>query len=287
MNKTTIKIASIVAYVVTGFAGTSFAGSLKDDIIVIIPPSWEGRFIGISGGYSKGGELHHSGKTEVLAPAVNAHESAIAESIGGGTFGVHLGYNHIIVARGARGLMVGAILDIMSLSTTNKLSREVSAGILDSLGQPTNQAQHSNTSSTASASALGPARLRAGIATDHMLVYVSGGVAAAKVTAKTDSKTMGWDRSNINGTSQMIAQGYSDKNSFEFGYIVGAGVEIRLSDRLSIGLDYSYYQIPVSYSGSIDVSPGLSGSTAHYDVKGMLGDHLLRLNMNYLFNSSY
>lgn len=277
MNKSIALAVLLWASIVADPSGAAIAGSLKDDVIFIPPPPWEGRFIGFFGGYGVGGELQQAGKTEALLRPVNADGISSTQNASGGVFGVQLGYNHILYAAGARGLFVGALIDAMSISGKTTVDRVVETGISGSPGYQ----QRSVTSSSAEISNLATARLRVGLATEHVLLYLSGGLAGAKIKAQTQSSTVGWNALDVNGTTSTIAGGGNQKNSLAIGYVLGGGLEIRISERWSMGVDYGYFQIPIKHSGSIEVADGYSGANLNYDVKGAMGDHLVKIQMNY------
>ncbi|MDB5572261.1 MAG: hypothetical protein JWN93_3444 [Hyphomicrobiales bacterium] len=97
------------------------------------------------------------------------------------------------------------------------------------------------------------ARLRAGYAFDSVLLYVTGGAAAARVQRSV-------------ATAQAVSTGESTR----LGWTAGAGVEYALAENWSARAEYRF-----SAFGS--QSAAWSGAGAHYALK----DHSLRVGASY------
>lgn len=98
---------------------------------------------------------------------------------------------------------------------------------------------------------LATVRARAGfLATEDILVYGTGGVALGDVQHSFQTDT-GFDVETSGG------------EDWDLGYTVGAGVETRVSDNMTVGVEYLYTNLGSSdYSATISGGPFGAGTTA-------------------------
>lgn len=98
---------------------------------------------------------------------------------------------------------------------------------------------------------LSSARIKLGYAVnDRFLVYFTGGLAYADV-----------EYDYVTDTPAAVASGGGD--SSQFGYVVGLGMEARVTRHLSLGLEYLYTNL-----GDSDFETNLSGPAAFSPVPG-------------------
>lgn len=108
---------------------------------------------------------------------------------------------------------------------------------------------------------LGTTRLRAGIAFDHALLYVTGGVAYGSV-----------DHSVYNP----VAMTTWETDDTEFGWALGAGVEFAVAQSWTVKAEYLYVDL-----GSQEVSfvQGITNQSYEFDTE----IHTFRVGLNYRF----
>lgn len=219
--------------------------------------SWTGMYAGVQAGYGFG-----STGTLVLDPFTPALQTAFAPGFTGRFHdgfvgGVHIGYDWQF-----DNVVVGGVVDLSY------------ADIGDS------QTGFSTTPATYTISRsldwLGTARLRAGYAfSDRVMAYATGGLAYGRV--KFDYTQPG------SGAAFTTSGGQSNN----IGYMVGAGVETRVSPNFSIGLEYLYTDLggndfranlvngPFGAPGSAGTD--LTGSDRRFDF------HTIQVRFSYRF----
>jgi opacity protein-like surface antigen len=173
-------------------------------------------------------------------------------------------------------MFIGVTADVAALSHEMTRDDKLTANIA---GHPL-YAQQSDTRSSVELWSLMTARLRAGIETERMKYYITGGLAAGLIETETQSRTLGWNILTP-GDTQIIASGRSSKSELGLGFAVGGGIEMRLSEEWSLGAEYLYYQIPVSLSNKIEFTNGYNGDPAIYKMDADVGDHLFKIQVNY------
>lgn len=124
---------------------------------------------------------------------------------------------------------------------------------------------------------MGTARLRAGfLVTDDLLAYVHGGVALAEVNNSFTSP------GNPNG----VTTGGDDA---QFGYQVGAGLEARIAENVSVGAEYAYTNLGTNdFNTRYANGPfGLTNPQADAsDLRGsdrVLDFHTVKVSLKYHF----
>ncbi len=122
----------------------------------------------------------------------------------------------------------------------------------------------------------GTTRLRAGYAFDHLLVYVTGGVAYSNFSIGNSAYGSEFFPNPANYVN--IA---SAASSTRFGVAAGAGVEVGLTSRVSLKSEYLY----TSYPGLLVNYVDHEGSNAYVSngtfSTGPLSVHLVRAGLNY------
>jgi outer membrane immunogenic protein len=117
--------------------------------------------------------------------------------------------------------------------------------------------------------ALGTARLRLGYTFDRAMLYVTGGLAYAKVRDSFQQGGYGFGYSWSNGSGKWKA-----------GWTLGAGLEYALNNTWSIKAEGLYYDLGKS-SGISSVTTG--GSTYNWGFTSRNTGVLARVGLNYRF----
>jgi outer membrane immunogenic protein len=119
---------------------------------------------------------------------------------------------------------------------------------------------------------LGAARLRAGFATDSMLFYATGGAAYGDVDHKF-------------ATTNAVNSFTSDSNdSGLWGWQAGGGAEYRLSDSLSIGVEYIYTSLDDG-DYVVRAGPGTASATNPFILANASGTDLTREDDRFDFHT--
>src|SRR5262245_36437323 len=171
------------------------------------PPlyNWSGCFIGVAGGGAWGQSKHVSGGP--LAPGADITDSY---NLSGGIIGGTWGCNYQV----APWTVIGTESDF---SWTNKRGSATDIPPFAAAAVPGTKEHWLSTT-----------RVRAGISpVDRWLLYVTGGLAAARVEATVDFTGIG---------------SFSDTKT-RWGWTVGAGTEYALGARWSVKFDYLYVRL--------------------------------------------
>lgn len=192
-------MGSLVCVAFLAVAGSAAADPWSDPSK---PGNWSGLYIGAHGGYG----LSDLDYTLTIPGLPTDHMS---QDAGGGIYGGHLGVQH------QYGRLVAGL--------------EVSYSELDLSDTAPSQAI-ANRSRTVDINSLFTATARLGLATDHTLLYVKGGYAAADLDTSVfitgspvKSTVSGWDS----------------------GLIFGAGIEFKCLSRFILGLEYDFVSLDV------------------------------------------
>ncbi len=197
--------------------------------------NWTGFRAGIAGGYGLG----HADMSAI----VQGISEDGSTDLSGGMIGGLLGYDYEL----GNGFVMGLVGD-MSWSGISGDGCIHPAGISCST---------SKADMNVDLNWLATARLRAGLAVDNFLIYGTGGAALGGVDVSLNSPF-----------------GNGSDTQTHIGWALGAGVEYRLSDPVSIGLEYLYVDLGKQ---SYDFAKG----NAHGDVD--LDTQLLRATLQWRF----
>lgn len=140
---------------------------------------------------------------------------------------------------------------------------------------------------------LATARLRAGyLITPMALAYVTGGLAYGEVdySFSTDSPVV-----TGNGRSNATARGasvFDDED--EFGYSVGGGMEVKVTNNLSFGAEYLYTNLGGGdsftsldggpFDGNASNGAGTTGGSTNFVSDGDFDFHTITAKLSYRFN---
>ncbi|BDA86024.1 membrane protein [Aureimonas sp. SA4125] len=262
----------------------SAAPALAADVIYDEPPApmavvapaagWTGVYIGIQGGGAFNPEspddlgLRTNGFAgPIIGGGVDAFGNNFDSSFDSSFIGgAHIGYDYQMGS-----VVLGAILDINALDVTQTASA------------------FSNTPAFYTAERgldyLATARLRAGyLVTPSALAYVTGGVAYGEVDYgfSTDSPAV----TGVNPAAIV------NQDEDDFGYTVGAGMEVLVTDNISFGAEYLYTNLGGGDSftrlsgGPFDGSGTavIAGNSTDFTSGGDFDFHTVTAKLSYRFN---
>lgn len=264
MHRTILGLCALVSFGATASAdGYSRQYSIKDSPVSIF--SWTGAYAGLNAGYSFGGrgEINTSGQAAanvatVAAGARPARTSLDADGfIGGGQIGYNWQMSHWVF---------GVEADIQGLDNEDSRTVVTNRPVAPFAGVR-------NNTFTKEFDYLGTLRVRLGYASDHTLVYATGGLAYAGVEASANF--FGPQPANV-------LQFTGETDETEFGYAVGGGVEHALTAHWTAKFEYLYYNLDDS-KVAVNVIPGSGGVGTGYDSKFDNDGHILRMGVNYKF----
>jgi outer membrane immunogenic protein len=209
-----------------------------------VPYSWTGCFVGVAGGGAWGRSRHVSGDAATFGLDITDQYRMT-----GGILGVEYGCNW------QSGRWV--------FGTESDFSWTNLRGGANNIA-PFNTASISNTREHW----LSTTRLRAGfLATDQWLLYVTGGLATARVEAFIDATAVGG--------------GTAAESRTRWGWTVGAGAEYALGGGWSAKMDYLYARL----NSQAYLNPPPLGFAIRGNVP--VDEHLLRIGLNYKFTNCF
>lgn len=239
---------------------------------VVIPPTWDGFHLGISGGFIRGEKqtLRLSGlnpQEQALIDFGGLNEIAFSKS--GGTIGGGFGYDKQL-GRG-NGVVIGIAADMRAVGLDHTRNATVVAGYEYAL------------TARQRLDYLGTLRGRLGYAFGPMLVYGTGGFAFGGASAS--------------GQTEIVNVGLYDAgrhSGVETGAVYGGGIEAILprsftpsflaQDRLSMSVEYLRYDLgtrAVTIAGTGPFSSVGETAVARFRTQGQM----LNLGLNYRFNA--
>ncbi len=230
-----------------GVTGTAVAADLPvkaPPMAAPVPYSWTGCFIGVAGGGAWGSSKHISGDPGTLGLDITNRYTMT-----GGIIGVEYGCNW----------QTGRFV----LGTESDFSFTNLRGGANNIA-PFNTGSISNTREHW----LSTTRLRAGfLPTDQWLLYVTGGVATARVEAFIDATAVGG--------------GTAAESRTRWGWTVGAGAEYALGGAWTAKLDYLYVRL--ADQGYLNPPP------AGFAIRGNVpvDEHIVRIGLNYKFTNCF
>jgi len=264
-------------------SAASVAPALAADVVYEEPPApmavvapaatWTGLYIGV-----QGGGAFNTGDPDDLGLQTNGFDGPI---LGGGVDafgdnfssssdssfmgGAHIGYDYQI-----DNVVLGAVLDINALDVSQTASA------------------FSNTpafyTAERSLDYLATARLRAGYTvTPNALAYVTGGLAYGKVDYDFSTNSPA-----VTGVNPAAIE---REDEDEFGFTVGGGMEVMVTDNISFGAEYLYTNLgggdsytrisggPFDGSGTAVVP----GNSTDFESKGDFDFHTVTAKLSYRF----
>ena len=98
-------------------------------------------------------------------------------------------------------------------------------------------------------------RLRAGFAVEDTLFYTTGGLGYAKI------------ENGFSTTNGANAFAFSNEDEHELGFVVGGGLEQKITDNISFGLEYTYHDYKDD-DVFVTVTQGSAGATNPFIIGG-------------------
>lgn len=224
--------------------------------------AWNGMYVGAHGAYTDG-KVH-----DVSNP------QATDQDVDGWRYGAQVGYNS------HKGNFLFGVEADVSFGKTKKnwLDRETG-------GSPFSAYYGSDSIRTS-----GTVRARAGVASDHAIVYATGGLAIADTR-----HGFGCDGSlQPDAIGRCLGDGsrdfYTSEKKTRFGYVVGGGVELAVGQNMSIKGEYNYIdygKANVSLTDPIS-GPNILNPDAPYapitsDRKFDISNHVAKVGVNFRF----
>ena len=257
-------------------AGTAFVSpALAADVIYEEPPApvamapvptWTGFYIGVQGGgaFNPNNPDNINVDTSFGTPVVvggvdqftsNYSSSSDSSFIGGG----HAGYDYQMDQ-----FVLGAVIDINAVDFSRK------AGVVSRTADAFYNEERS-------IDYLATARLRAGyLVTPTALAYATGGLAYADIDYKFET----------NSGSAAGVRTRSDED--DFGYSVGGGMEVKITDNVSFGAEYLYTNLGDGDSSATFTSGpftgGVAGGTTTFETDEDFDFHTVTAKVSYRFN---
>ncbi len=217
---------------------------------VFVAADWSGLYVGIVGGYATG--KSHSSATGLIAGAPDTSINLKGALIGG-----QVGYNYQL----SNGLVLGAVADLSwsSVKGTTCVEGRGCDGSFD------------DSYSKGSLSWLSTVRAKGGFAlSNDVLLYATGGLA------------MAGGKASISYLTSSVDPLVSDKQTL-FGWTIGAGIEYKLTQSISLGAEYLYADFG-KQDFNLSNAAVLGGAAIGSNSNAKL--HIVRASLNYRFGGS-
>lgn len=203
------------------------SGSYKEGIVATSPANWSGLYAGLNAGVGLGDEKNIDERARTEGGVGGGGGSFIGAGGGGGGGGGAA----VVTLEDAAGVLGGAHIGYNWQMGSTVIGVEADGAFVDdSLGDY-----------------LASARLRLGYAFDQFLVYGTAGVAFTRDSRSSLAVTAGGDGGDApffgvpgaGGTQGTIIE--DEEESSNVGFVVGAGMEVKLSETVSFGMEGLYY----------------------------------------------
>lgn len=263
-------------------AGTAFVSpALAADVIYEEPPApmaeavpagWTGFYVGIQGGgafdpsdpeFASVQTANPGGFVAVAAtPGLDEFSNNFsAESDASFLGGAHIGYDYQI-----NQFVVGAVVDINAIDYSEQVGT-------------VSRTANAFYDQERSIDYLATARLRAGfLVTPTALAYATGGIAYAEVDYGFSTNTA---PGNLVGSSV-------DSDEDDFGYTVGGGMEVLVTDNVSFGAEYLYTNLGGGDSSTTLIAGpfggGNTGGSTTFTQDEDFDFHTVTAKVSYRFN---
>lgn len=265
--QTTLLGASLLAGAYTSVASAAdiyaHGGGLKDEPTTYVPAiSWTGFYIGLNGGYAwsaKSAELGLDGFAFEECDGDFCGSAAKSIDSKGGFGGVQLGYN-----RQSGALVYGLEADFQGAGIHGKGSVAFGDG----------EDENFSASAKTDLKWFGTVRGRLGYAVDTTMLYATGGFAFGKVS---DKLTATFDEGEPVSTTV-------SKSDTVTGYVLGAGIEHKLTPNWSVKAEYDYINLGTTNLGA-DASADGGDDHSIADYKSDNTYHTVRIGVNYSFGA--
>ena len=216
--------------------------------VFVAANNWTGFYAGVVGGYV-------NGKSDSTATGALSFAPPSSVDLKGALVGGQVGYNHQF----ANGFVLGVVADVSWSGAKGTSCVESSPGC---------DGSSDDSYSKGSLSWLATVRAKAGLAvTNDVLIYATGGLAMAGAKASISHLTTGSDP--LVSDSQTLT-----------GWVVGGGIEYKLSRSVSVGAEYLYADFgkqDFNFTNAVVIGGSTIGSKSDAKV------HIVRASLNYRF----
>ena len=235
-------------------------GGMKDEPAYMPAITWTGFYLGVNGGYAWSANSAKLGLDGYAAGECDdgfCGSEATSIDSKGGFGGAQIGYN-----RQSGAFVYGLEADFQGAGVHGK----------DSLAFDDGEDENFGASAKTDLKWFGTVRARLGYAFDSTLLYATGGFAFGKVH---DQLTATFDEGDLVSTTV-------SKNDTVTGYVLGGGIEHKLTPNWSVKAEYQYINLGSTKLGAdATFDGGDDVSTA--DLKSDNAFHTVRIGVNYQF----
>ncbi|MDY8110148.1 outer membrane protein [Fulvimarina sp. 2208YS6-2-32] len=200
---------------------------------------WTGAYVGGFGGIASGDTTYD-----------RSNGTGYDQSAGGAFGGVQAGYD---VQMG--NALVGGVADFALTDIDAEASSRERIGTSERSQTVSTTVEH-----------LGTVRARAGYASDRVLAYGHAGLAYGKTETTIDD--------GLRTGSLLVSNSESRKSDTKYGYAVGAGLELKATDSVSVQTEYGYHDL-----GEDRLYKDAQGVSVNQDIEF----HTLKTGLNFRF----
>ena len=211
-------------------------GTLKDEPVAAAPFNWAGLYVGAHGGWARADFDFHTAVT-------TAPDQESKSAFGGAQIGLNSQRGNVVV---------GLEADVSFGDLTDKVKD----------GKYITQDTEVN--------AFGSARVRLGYAFDFFLPYVTGGLGWADVTAGENCPP-----GAQGGHCKKVGAFRAEDTQTYFGWTLGAGLELAISQNLSMKAEYLYADLGSEF---FDLSPKATPRAPDLEIS------IAKIGVNYKFS---
>jgi len=252
------------------FAGLAVAAVASISSAQAAPADWSGLYVGVTGG---GQSFGVDGSNDLDCTTACSYFNAVntppfqdapsfSSSDAGSAFGVEAGWN----APMGSGMMWGIEGDISSSDFSSSETHGIAY-----VSAPANGLVYTNDLEADWSATI---RLRAGLTAGNTLFYVTGGVAFADVTLKTDISEQVAGVVNCG----ICRTGSAEQSDTLTGWTLGAGAEWAWDPNWSIKFEYLYEDF-----GSISTDVDSGYNTDSFHTSADVNANVVRIGINYGF----
>ncbi len=286
------------ALLATTFLSLAASATMAADISSYAPPpiesqvatvrSWTGVYGGINAGYgwgsagASGAPISYDALIlEPGAPPADGSLGVASRSfdadgfVGGVQIGANMQYERFVFG-------VEADLQWADMDSGSAVLREFDTGdgfgLIGTWDPVLGDTLDGSITASASLEWFGTVRGRIGLPFDNLLPYVTGGLAYGRVEANAVL--------SMEGAYVPVPFDFTSTTSADnthVGWTIGAGLEARLTDRISLKAEYLYVDLgSKTYNLAFR---GPDGGSATYSTKIDIDAHIARVGLNYSFSS--
>lgn len=239
--------------------GRRYEGGYKDEPVYAPPSSWTGFYLGLNGGGAFAGQ---SDPVALGFTAGGPYSVTNTMETEGGFGGGQIGYNW---QNG--GVVLGLETDIQWGDLSSSGTSHVTGGLANDF--ITNKLDIDY---------FGTVRGRIGFAAERALIYATGGLAYGGVAFSEDKQNIVDRDAYVTATNDATLT----------GYVVGGGVEYKLTNSWSVKAEYQYLDLgSISVTGPRVAYPGQPTATGNATSETDVNFHTVRVGLNYKLGGDY